>query len=60
MHLSTATALIARPVSETINDSSWVEVGIGTGLMGADFAIVRDGDKEYTVELARIRDIKEE
>lgn len=37
-----------------------VQVGIGTSLFGADFAIIRDGDKELTVELARVRDIKEE
>ena len=37
-----------------------VRVGIGTSLFGADFAIVRDSDAEYNVELARVRDIKEE
>lgn len=37
-----------------------VQVGVGTGLFGADFAIVRDGDTESTVQFSRVRDIREE
>lgn len=37
-----------------------VQVGVGTSLFGADFAIVRDGDREVTVPLSRVRNIKEE
>lgn len=37
-----------------------VQVGVGTGIFGADFAIVRDGDTEMTVPLTRVRDIQEE
>lgn len=37
-----------------------IQVGVGTGLFGADYAIVRDADAEVVVELRRVRDIREE
>lgn len=37
-----------------------VQVGVGTSLFGADYAIVRDGDVEHVVPLSRVRDIQEE
>lgn len=37
-----------------------VQVGVGTSLFGADYAIIRDVDVEHIVPLSHVRDIQEE